>query len=245
MSVIDALEKPGLRERVFAGPPHWANDRIEPFDEEGFRLAQPFVIEQYWSGQQSINVFDVVGTQHPDYAGRSWLEFLREGKRMGINLDLQRENPDYYLEDRPKLPGMYYRSVDGSRWFVAEDGNHRTAIARFMFHEMGRSMLHGVTVIKYKTDQRAMEVAAAVSGLVDERGLRVRLETCRTKLSREDTGGWMREEWRLDFEWTDLRRGVSERLAVEEVERRVEALRRQSRWRGWMGWFRRSGPHHE
>ncbi len=234
---MDTPRKQGLRERAFASPPHWANDIIEPFDEEGFRLAQPFVVESYWSGQQSINVFDVVGTQHPDYAGHSWLDFLRTGKRMGLNLDLQRENPGYYLEDVAKQPGMYYRAVNGDRLFVAEDGNHRTAIARFMFHEMGRSMLHGVTVIKYRTDRRAAEVAAAVSGLMEERGLRMRLRTCRTKLSREDTGGWMREAWKVEFEWTDLRRGVSERLAVEEVERRAEALRRPSRWRGWAGWF--------
>jgi len=235
---MDTPRKPGLRERAFASPPHWANDIIEPFDEEGFRLAQPFVVESYWSGQQSVNVFDVVGTQHPDYAGRSWLEFLREGKRMDLNLALQRENPGYYLDDSPKRPGMYYRAVDGDRWFVAEDGNHRTAIARFMFHEMGRSMLHGVTVLKYRTDRRAAEVAAEVSGLIEERGLRVRLRIRRTKLSREDTGGWMREEWKVEFEWTDLRRGVSERLEVDEVEQRVDGLRRPSRWGGWAGWFR-------
>lgn len=53
--------KQGLRERAFASPPHWANGILEPFDEEGFRLVQPFVVESYWSGQQSINVFDVGG----------------------------------------------------------------------------------------------------------------------------------------------------------------------------------------
>lgn len=52
----------------------------------------------------------------------------------------------------------------------------------------------------------------------------------------------MREAWKVEFEWTDLRRGVSERLAVEEVERRAEALRHPSRWRGWVGWFRHLKP---
>ncbi|OYV75012.1 MAG: hypothetical protein B7Z66_14460 [Chromatiales bacterium 21-64-14] len=230
----------GLRDRAVATPPHWANEVIAPFDEEWFHAVEPFIVESYWSGQQSINVFDVVGTSHPDYAGRTWLEFLREGKRMDLNLGLLRENPGYYLEDEPKRPGMYYRAVDDDRWFVAEDGNHRTAIARFLFHESGRSMLHGLTVTKYRTDRRAFDVYTAAAEAIEKSGGKVRLRTRRTKRARADTGGWMRENWKVEFEWTDLRRGGTERLTVDEVERRIEPLSHPSRWRGCLAWLRRA-----
>jgi hypothetical protein len=67
---------------------------------------------------------------------------------MGLNLSLQESNPGYYLDDAVKQPTMYFVAIDDDKLFVNGDGNHRTAIARFMFAESGRTMLHGVTVEK-------------------------------------------------------------------------------------------------
>lgn len=220
-----------LISKAFASPPHWAHERIMAFDDDAFRSAQPFVVECYWNGQQSINVFDVVGTSHPDYAGLSWLEFLRTGKRMKLNLALFRDNPVYYLSDEIKMPHMQYISVDDDLLFVGNDGNHRTAIARFFFHELGRTMLHGVSLYRYRTDRRARELAQAATKVIEERGLRIGLSPRQIKLGREDTAGWMRERWKIEFEWMDLTAGTSERLSPDALERRIEELRRRGKWR--------------
>lgn len=209
-------------------PPHWAGQRLLPWDSDAFREAAAFAIEKYWSGQQSINVFDVVGTQHPDYQGMSWAEFLERGKRMRQNLALQENNPGYYLDDVVKLPTMYYVAIDGSGWYVAGDGNHRTCIARFMFHRMGRTMLHGVNVESYRTDRHAMEVFHALREAIAIKRLPLLVEPFREKISRQDTSGWMRENYMVGILFRDLSKGTMQALSPVEAEKRLDAIKRES-----------------
>lgn len=218
---------------VLDDPPHWGGQRIAAWDENAFRAREPFVIEKYWSGQHSINVFEVVGTQHPDYQGMTWVEFLERGKRMLQNLALQESNPGYYLDDAVKLPTMYYVAVDGSGWYVAGDGNHRTCIARLMFHQMGRTMLHGVNVESYRTDRHAMEVFAALREETAIKGLPLLIEPFREKLSRDDTGGWMRETYRVRILLRDLAKGTEEVLTPIEAERKLDGIKRENGLRRW------------
>ncbi|TXF11205.1 hypothetical protein [Pelomicrobium methylotrophicum] len=234
-TTVAALSLPDteLVRRAVADPPHWAGRKILPWDEDAFRAVEPFVVEKYWSGQHSINVFEVVGTQHPDYQGMTWLEFLQQGKRMRQNLALQESNPDYYLEDAVKLPTMYYVAIDGSGWYVAGDGNHRTCIARFMFHRMGRTMLHGVNVESYRTDRHAAEVFRALREMITRKGLPLLAEPYREKLSRDDTGGWMRETYRVGILLRDLAKGTEEVLAPMEAERKLDGIKRENRLRRW------------
>lgn len=226
--------------RAFRGdPPHWAGQKLLAWNLTAFREAEPFAIEKYWSGQHSINVFEVAGTQHPDYQGMTWAEFLEQGKRMRQNLLLQDSNPGYYLDDAIKLPTMYYISIDGSGWYVAGDGNHRTCIARFMFHRMGRTMLHGVNVESYRTDARAREVFRELREAIVVRRLPMLIEPFREKLSREDTAGWMRETFRVGILLRDLAKGTEEPLSVEQAERKLYEIKRESGLRGW--WRRIAG----
>jgi len=102
--------------------------QIEFWDEGYFTQIKPFVKEFYWNSQASINVFRVKGTQHPDYKGLTWIEFLKKGKRMPLNLGLFEENPDYYLTCSDKKPTMFYQGLDGGYLYIGGDGNHRTAI---------------------------------------------------------------------------------------------------------------------
>ncbi len=209
-------------------PPHWAGQRLAAWDENGFRAASPFIVEKYWSGLQSINVFDVVGTAHPDYQGLTWLEFLEQGKRMRANLLLQESNPGYYLDDAIKQPSMYYIELDGGGWYVNGDGNHRTCIARFFFHEGVRTMLHGVHVESYKSDREAKETFDALQALIASRGLRMQVEPFRKTISRDDTAGWMRERYQVGIRLLDLRRGTEELLTPGEAVIRLERLRKET-----------------
>jgi hypothetical protein len=218
-------------------PPHWAGQRLAAWDENAFQAASPFVIEKVWSGQFSINVFEVVGTAHPDYQGWSWREFLENGKRMRGNLVLQDQNPGYYLDDAAKQPTMYYIAMDGAGWHVNGDGNHRTCIARFMFHELGRTMLHGVHAESYRTDARTRAVFEALRNLTLERGWPLRVDVFRKTISREDAAGWMRESYQVSIRITDVESGTDELLSPAEAESRLENLKRSSR--GLIGMARR------
>ncbi|MGD2819606.1 hypothetical protein ACP80H_25170, partial [Escherichia coli] len=105
-----------------------------------------FITEHYWTGQGSINVYRIVGTDHPQYAGMTWLELLERGKRMDINIPLLEKNPGYYTQAEQQHAGMSFVSTDGIHWYVSADGNHRSCLARFLFHLQGegRTQLHNV-----------------------------------------------------------------------------------------------------
>lgn len=79
-----------------------------------------------------------VGTDHPQYAGMTWLELLERGKRMDINIPLLEKNPGYYTQAEQQHAGMSFVSTDGIHWYVSADGNHRSCLARFLFHLQGR-----------------------------------------------------------------------------------------------------------
>ncbi len=193
VSTLTPLEqRGGLLEQSLAAPPHWANEKLLPWNERLFQNVTPFITDKYWSSGHSINVFTVVGTQHPDYVGLSWLEFLQQGKRMRENLALHQKNRPYYLATAGKLPPMYYVSLDGMKWYVAGDGNHRTCIARFDFHRTGLCMLHGVSLEDYRVDwtlYRAWPILKKRLPRDEE------LIPVRDRIGRDDTGGWMHERY--------------------------------------------------
>ena len=185
-----------LLEKVRSSPPHWANNTIRPFDEDLFRDALPFVTRRYWCDSGSVNVFRIVGTRHPDYKNMSWGWMIEHGKRMPENLFLHGTNPGYYLEKGRKIPEMTYLTLDGLDYFVNTDGNHRSTIARFDFHNRGLTTLHGVTIEDVRIDWDLFRVYREIVGLVEEGILAGFVAPFSEKLSREDTAGWMLETFR-------------------------------------------------
>jgi hypothetical protein len=179
-----------LLRMTLAQPPDWAATRIEAFPEEQFRALLPFVQTHNWLDGGSINISQVIGTRHPDYAGLSWDEFLRQGKRMAANHALWESNPGYYTEQAHKEPEMSYLSLDGQRWFVDADGNHRTCIARFDFARQGRTMLHGVTQADWRFDHAFADVFAEIQDVILERRLGLRIRHRNKLVSRADAAGW-------------------------------------------------------
>jgi len=189
-----AIELPA---RAFSDRPEFSLASIEKFPEGEFSELKEFAVEEYWCDRDSINVFDVSGTRHPDYQGMTWLEFLERGKRMKLNLSLFRNNPGYYLGDDIKLPTMSYIKLDG-RVYIDEDGYHRTCIARFYFYYTNRTNLHGVTIREYITDRYTYKAFKNLKELLRTKGLfYIELTPFREKLSRKDTAGWMREHFRV------------------------------------------------
>lgn len=227
-SATEALPETTLVLAARRHPPHWAEQRIAAWDEAGFRAAAPFVIDKYWSSQQSINVFEVVGTAHPEYQGLTWAAFLARGKRMRQNLLLQDQHPAYYLSEAVKLPTMSYIALNNSGWHVYKDGHHRTCIARFMFDGLGRAMLHGVWVEAYRTDEIAAEAYRRLQDIIARRRLPILVEPERVTLSREDTPGWMCERYQVWLKIKDCAAGTDAVLSPREALDAAQRLAGQS-----------------
>ncbi|ROC60432.1 hypothetical protein [Klebsiella quasipneumoniae] len=65
-------DKPFI-ERVSANKPAWADTQVESWSQVGYRQAEDFITRHYWTDRGSINVFRIVGTDHPQYAGMSFV----------------------------------------------------------------------------------------------------------------------------------------------------------------------------
>ncbi|MEG5901700.1 hypothetical protein [Enterobacter bugandensis] len=188
-------------DRVDRNLPTWAEHQIKAWDLIAFRQAEDFITHHYWTDKGSINVFRIVGTDHPQYAGMTWSELLLRGKRMDINIPLIEKNPGYYTDASVQHSSMSYVSMDGIHWYISADGNHRSCLARFYFHLLGHSVtqLHNVSLSQYRTDTAFMSVCQAVSQLAPalrQKGGYLTLTARRLPVSREDTPGWKLDTFR-------------------------------------------------
>jgi len=233
-----------LRDRANNEPPHWAQEKILAWDEREFRRLEPFITRTYWSDQESINIHRVVGTQRPGYQGKTWLEFLNSGKRMDINLPLHRSNPGYYLDTATKKPSMHYVTLDGLNYYVSVDGNHRTCIAKFDFHYAGRTVLHGVTLVRHQVDWAFYQYYQGLTGHARTHKLPMLFTPISTTVSREDTGGWKLDRFSPSLQVENHLDGTTEILDREQALVRLIRLKAEllvERDRRWFPWPWRRG----
>ncbi len=227
--------KNGFLERIFKNTPHFSNDLIEPFNEEEFETIKRFSAEEYWCGNESINIFNVSGTRHPDYQGKSWLWFLQNGKRMRLNLTLFEQNPGYYLGEARKEPAMSYVRVDG-KLYVDHDGNHRTCIARFFYFEKGLTHLRGVEVREYRVDGHAMATFEAIRRALDVKKItHIHMESFREKADREDSAGWMKERFEIGARLRNVRSGGLLVLKRQEFQGFLSAIEGMGGFKRFLG----------
>lgn len=190
-----------LLDRVLNRPPFWANDILTPWNEEEFQEKLPFVVRHYWTAQGSINVFNVIGTIHSDYQNRSWFHLLQHGRQIHLNLPLLESNPQYYTETAAKEPPMYFKTMDGRHFFIDDDGNHRTCIARFYFDEKGLTQLHGVVINHYQVDEVFYHLYKQLEHEIQEQNLRVWIKPIRSIQHRDDTAGWKEDHFETLLQW--------------------------------------------
>lgn len=204
--------------------PEILNREIRKWGESGI---MPFVKEKYWQDAGSVNVFRVAGTEHPDYAGLTWLSFLELGKRMYLNLDLAGKNPGYYRETQKKAPSMYYQSIDGGDLYVAGDGNHRTAIAKAAFFLTGETTLHGVTITDYRIDWKLKEIYEELTELIAKKKLPYKADTISEPSLRDDTAGWMLEKYDLKIKLFDFKKQKTTLLYMQEAKNLMAEFNRK------------------
>lgn len=140
-----------LRALIESSVPSFAHERLERFSEFEVRSE---IAERKHQRCQTVELSLVVGTEHPDYQGCSWLELLGNppgrpaGRLKRINgalLELS-NNPGYYLSSEEKALWSFYL-VNG-RYYVA-GGMHRTVIGRFLLACNGcPTKVSGVEVIE-------------------------------------------------------------------------------------------------
>jgi hypothetical protein len=156
---------------------------------------------------------------------------------MNINLDLYKDNPVYYYETRKKEPSMYFRSIDGGDLYIGEDGNHRTCIAKASFYLEGSSLLHGAILNDYRINWEMKRVYDELVETLRKRGIPWGIEVNSERISREDSGEWMREFFRTFLVVSDLKNGVVLNLDLEGSRSLLENILRGGKiWRFWKRW---------
>ena len=232
------MSETDILRRLEENPPYWASEVIRDWPgDDWLESRKAFVTSHYWADSASINIRRVIGTDHPDYQGQTWGWFLRNGKRMGVNIPLLHDNPDYYHETVRKEPPMFYISVNGHDWFVHGDGNHRTCIARFYLEGLGLHTLHGVSVNDYRIDHALHDLYRCMEEAIRERRLPFRIQAARKKLWRSDGPGWQLEKFKPRIELRDGKRTWSAETPMEASRMRewleAPAFRRWFAVGGW------------
>ncbi len=188
--------------------PYWADVKIKAWDDNLFVKKSAFITDHYWVSNNSINVFAVVGSSHDDYQGISWWDFLRTGKRMEKNHKLYQQNPQYYSELlTERNPTIDYQTCNGQDWYVANDGNHRTCIARFDAYKRGTYLLHNVETNSYRFDEDLFRIYEQLEDIILQRRIISRLSVHTKAKYRHDTPGWCKEGFTVKIRYEDLTKG--------------------------------------
>ena len=191
-----------LSEQLKNHKPYWADYEIQILPDD--RILNTFTVSHYWSDNTSINVCDVIGTAHKEYAGKSWQWLLNNGRRMNHNLELLDTNPVYYYEQHKKEPSMYFVKIN-NKLYIGADGNHRTCISKFLFDIEGRSVLHGVTLDEYTIDYSMYNLYSLLKELAVNNNLQWDIEPERELIERLDGAGWKRDNYKIRLKITNTK----------------------------------------
>jgi hypothetical protein len=215
------------------------NNTIEPYPD--IDSLKPFALSYFWTGSKIVNVFEVIGTAHPDYIGATWITMLRLGKRMrSINLPLLQENPEYYFDIAEKDPEMHYARING-KLYISGEGNHRTSIAKALFAFLGLQNFGAVKYEEYLVDKEAMNIYQEVRQALRKRVLPVEIQPLKENYKREDTPGWKKDYYRLSFKLTNYKKDREIVIDKEELKTLGQELSQATFLKKLFGWGKYTG----
>lgn len=221
-----------LLEKIKKIKPDILDRKLENWSEVFTPEIESFAREVYWCDSDSVNIFLVKGTQHPDYVGMTWIEFLEKGKRMSLNLGLYQSNPGYYFTSEKKLPTIYLKRINGGDYYIGEDGNHRTCIAKSVFFLESLTNLHGVCVTDYRIDRESLFAFTEVTETLAKRNLQVKITPTRKLVRRDDSAGWKKDIYKIGFEVSQPGKEKLLLQSVSELKRTSsEILKKKSFFR--------------
>lgn len=228
-----------LLARSRATPPYWSGECLQPFPQGRLAAMAPFVLTHRWCDDAPLNVFQVVGTRHPDYNGMTWLEFLERGRHMPTNHQLWADNPGYYTEPERKRPAMSFVSLDGTDWYVDADGEHRTCIARFDFDHRVLRTLTGLSLTDWRFDEVFKEQMDRLTNLIRNCRIQIEIEHQKALVKRSDNPGWKLDRYVNTLQVVGpagcLPAGLPKTLDSAGVLALTRFLSRP-RWRRWFRW---------
>ena len=227
-----------LLARSRAAPPYWSGERLQLFPQDRFAAMAPFVLTHRGCDDAPLNLFQGVGTRHPDYTGMTWLEFLERGRHMPANRQWWADNSGYYTEPGRKWPAMSFISLDGTDWYVDADGEHRTCIARFDFDHRVLRTLTGLSLTDWRFDEVFKERMDRLTDLIRNRRIQIEIEHRKALVERSDNPGWKLDRYVNTLQVVDPAGCLPETLDSAGVLALTRSLSRP-RWRRW---FRRGGP---
>ena len=204
------------------------NNTIEPFPD--IKSLEPFCVYHYWCSAESVNVFQVVGTAHPDYIGATWIDMLKLGKRMPLNLGLLLQNPIYYFESKKKEPDMHYTKIN-DKIYISREGNHRTAIAKVLFYYTGGAVLHGIDFEEYKIDFSLKENYEKLKDILFAKFPHIEAKIERKTVKREDTAGWMKEYYDLTISLINHKKHKTASIKPEDLSTLLQKLSSLTLWK--------------
>lgn len=192
------------------------NNTIEKCPEpESFRN---YIVTEYWSDSESVNVFQITGTSCSDYdCGISWIDMLRFGKKMSFTLELLKKNPYYYFDTAKKIPDMHFTRIN-DRIYISGDGNHRTAIAKVLFYYTGNTMLHGIDFTEYQVDFELKYLFEELERVLYQKLPYVKAEVIRKCVKREDTAGWKKDYYEVEVKLINYRNGKEFKIKREQKD---------------------------
>lgn len=187
-----------LREKWIKTAGDWADEPIRRFsrrDVEQFQTAKEVCFDVTIDPRRILYMFNPRYTQ-----GMTWREFLTGGGNIDNALYVLTKTPEYYDDPLAEHPGR--TSVYGSpQWtlieidgcYSADEGHHRSAIAKFRAHEEGVKTQRIPRLERFEVDHEAEAAADQLSRIL-RRGqcFEVLREPVETDVAE-------REEWRILF----------------------------------------------
>ncbi len=204
------------------------NNAIEPFPD--LKSLEPFCVSYYWCNSESVNVFQVIGTAHPDYIGATWIDMLKLGKRMSLNLGLLAQNPIYYFESKKKEPDMNYTKIN-DKIYISREGNHRTAIAKALFYYTGDTVLHGIDFQEYKIDFSLKENFEKLKKLLFAKFPYIEAKIERKTVKREDTAGWFKEYYEITISLINHKKNKTHSIKPSVLNTVLQKLNSLNFWK--------------
>lgn len=222
-----------LLERVIADKPECMMRIIEDSSVYQGGIYR-FIKEEYWQNDATINIFEVCGSNHPDYIEKSYFNLLLNGKRMNQNLQMFHENPTYYTDSTLKDPTMYYSKHD-DKLYLSGDGNHRTTIAKAYFHYLERDDFAGVKLTEYIIDHELDQAFNKFLRLSKERKRPILVAELLSRLvGRDDGAGWQRNKYELSVKVMNVLTGNVLILNLQQLTDLLEELEANP----WLRMFR-------
>lgn len=227
-----------LLQRTQQALPYWACNPIKTWDHGNFAMVAGFATQRVQNRMASINVHGIVGTLQDTYPHRSWLSLLHQGEKMPHNLALHASHHVYYLRPQTKKPVMDFVSVNQLEFYVANEGMHRSCIAKFDFHHDRTCMLHGVELTQYTIDWEFYRRYRAINALILDRRLPYRVMVMPQQIRHEETADWRHDTYAPLVLLTHIRRKHVMRVDRGQLGVLLGRWKGQHYRRSWPSMFR-------